>query len=265
MSARDRHGSRGFTIVEVMLAIGIFAMVLTAIYATWTAILRGSASGRRAAAAVQRSRIAMRALEDALLTVRMYTENRKWYSFVANTGGDMADLSMVSRLPASFPGVARYGDQVVRRVNFFVRGGPGGQNELVMTQVPLLSANQAAVEPYSLVLAKDVSLFELEFWDPRANDFGKDWKLTNQLPKLVRVSLGQGHAKGSSQPQDVVSRVIAIPSLMISREIQMPIGPPGGPPVNNPPPGTAPNLDPRQGTQPRQPPVRVDPNLRRGR
>lgn len=264
MRIQDRQASRGFTIVEVMLAIGIFAMVLSAIYATWTAILRGSASGRRAAAVVQRSRIAMRALEDALLTVRMYTANQKWYSFVANTSGDTADLSLVSRLPASFPGVGRYGAQAVRRVNFFLRAGADGQSELVMTQIPLLSANQPSVEPYLLVLAKEVSLFDLEFWDAKANEWAKDWKQTNQLPKLVRVSLGQGHTKGSSQPQDVVTRIVAIPSLMINRDIQSPLGPPGGAPLNNLPPGADPSLDPRQGNLPVQPPAGVDPR-RRGR
>ena len=240
MRSRARGGSPAFTIIEIMLAIGIFAMVLTAIYATWTAILRGSKAGMTAAAAVQRARITIRALEDALLTVRMYAENRNWYSFVADTKGDMASLSMVCRLPSSFPGVGRYGDQIVRRVNFFVRGGANGQNELVMTQIPMLSANEATAEPYSLVLAKDVSLFLLDFWDQRANEWATDWKQTNQLPKLVRVSLGLGSTKGSSQPQDVVTRIVAIPSLVIGREIQMPLGAPG-PGV---PPNTLPNADP---------------------
>lgn len=251
MRPRSRGGSPGFTIVEIMLAIGIFAMVLTAIYATWLAILRGSKAGITAAAAVQRSRITIRAMEDALLTVRMYAENRNWYSFVAETKGDMASLSMVCRLPASFPGVGRYGDQIVRRVNFFVRGGANGQNELVMSQIPMLSANEATVEPYSLVLAKDVSLFLLDFWDQRANEWQTDWKQTNQLPKLVRVSLGLGSTKGSSQPQDVVTRIVAIPSLVIGREIQMPLGvPPGAGPTNNLPPNADPNFVPPPGGLP---------------
>ena len=107
-----------FTLLEVMIAIMIFAMVLTAVYATWIAILRGTQAGVKAAAEVQRSRIAMRALEDAFLSAVMYTENSKYYYFVAESSGDMAGVSMVSRLPASFPGVGRYGDQIVRRVSF---------------------------------------------------------------------------------------------------------------------------------------------------
>ena len=34
--------SRGFTLVEILIAMGIFMMVILAIYSTWSAILRGS-------------------------------------------------------------------------------------------------------------------------------------------------------------------------------------------------------------------------------
>src|SRR5205814_2813945 len=48
--------SRGFTLVEILVAIGILALVLAAIFSSWTAILRASKTGLDAAAAVQRSR-----------------------------------------------------------------------------------------------------------------------------------------------------------------------------------------------------------------
>src|SRR5437879_5943157 len=60
-ASRIRH--HAFTLLEIMIAIAIFGMVLTAIYSTWLAILRGKKAGETAAAEVQRSRIAIRALE----------------------------------------------------------------------------------------------------------------------------------------------------------------------------------------------------------
>jgi prepilin-type N-terminal cleavage/methylation domain-containing protein len=47
-----------FTLVEILIALGILSMVLAAIYSSWTAILRASKVGLEAAAAVQRARIA---------------------------------------------------------------------------------------------------------------------------------------------------------------------------------------------------------------
>ena len=215
----NRKFPRAFTIIEVMIAIAIFAMVITAIYSTWVAIIRGSRAGLNAAAAVQRSRIAMRTVEDAFLTAAMFTENIRYYGFVTDTSDeDAASISMVSRLPASFPGVGRYGDQIVRRVDFFTQPGTNGANELVMTQAPMLLDPDAGVEPYSLVLARDVTVFRLEFLDPKKNEWAAEWAYTNQLPKLVKVTLGLGKTKGSysSEPLDEVSRVIALPATAVA-------------------------------------------------
>ncbi len=243
--------STAFTLLEVMIAIMIFAMVLTAIYATWIAILRGTKSGTTAAAEVQRSRIAIRTLEDAFLSAVMFTENSKYYYFSADNSRDMAGVSMVSRLPASFPGVGRYGDQVVRRVNFSTQPGKDRGQELVMSQAPmLLDTTSPSVTPYSLVLAKDVSLFTLEFWDMRQNDWVTEWINTNQLPRLVRISLGLGKVAGNaSKPQDLVTRVVALPAISVAG-VQAGPGPgfPGGQGILG-----QPGYQPGQSGQPGQP------------
>jgi prepilin-type N-terminal cleavage/methylation domain-containing protein len=201
----------GFTILEVMIAIFIFALVLTAIYSTWFGILKGTKSGTNAAAAVQRSRIAMRALEDAFLTMQMFNDNLKHYWFITEANGDFSGASFVARLPASYPGVGRYGDQIVRRVSFSARPAAEGNYELVMSQAPMLmNTNTGAAEAYELVLAKDVSLFMLEYYDLQTGEWFTDWVNTNTLPRLIRITLGQGKSKNSTfAPQDIVTRVVA--------------------------------------------------------
>jgi prepilin-type N-terminal cleavage/methylation domain-containing protein len=223
---KTSKASRGFTIIEVMISIGIFALVITAIYATWTSILKGSRAGLKAAASVQRSRIAIHTLHDAFLTMQYFTANPKHYAFFTDTSGDMAAVSMVSRLPASFPGVGMYGDQVVRRISFYTQPGPNGGMELVMTQAPmLLDTNNGVAEPYSLVLAKDVSLFTLEFWDAQNNEWAPEWLFTNRLPQMVAITLGTGKITSGSTPQDVVAQVVSIPAAAVSG---LQGGPPGG-------------------------------------
>jgi hypothetical protein len=128
----------------------------------------------------------------------------------------MAAVSLVCRLPAYFPGVGEYVQQPVRRVSFFVQPGKDGANELVMTQAPLLMETNATAEPYSLVLARDVSQFLLEFYDAQKDEWLDEWSYTNQLPKLVRITLGTGKLRGGSlQPQDVASRLVALPATAV--------------------------------------------------
>ena len=227
-----------------MIALFIFALVLTVIYSIWFGILRGTKSGTNAAAAVQRSRIAMRCIEDAFLTMVMFHENIKHYYFFTEANGDFSGLSMVSRLPANFPGVGRYGDQIVRRVNFYTEPSEEGGYQLTMSQAPMLMAtNSGIVEPYTLVLAKDVSLFFVEFYDVQLGEWLEEWVNTNQLPRLVRFTLGQGKSRNSSEPQDVVTRVVAVPTtlagnLQTARPVDQ--GGPGGIPPGGVPPGGIP-------------------------
>lgn len=214
--------SAAFTILEVMLAIFVFSLVLTAIYYVWAAVVRGTKSSLNAAAAVQRSRIAMRSLEDALLTAQMFNANQKRYAFI----GTSEDLELTARLPASFLGVGRYGDQILRRVQFRLQPGKEGMDELVMTQAPLLMDMSSGEEPYTLVLARDVSLFNLEYWDHMRREWVEEWVLTNQLPMLVQVSLGMGKIGNSSKPQDVVTRIVALPSSAVTVDLQGGLGMP---------------------------------------
>ena len=56
MKLFQKSRKQAFTILEIMIALFIFAMVLTAIYSIWHGIIKGTASGLKAAAEVQRSR-----------------------------------------------------------------------------------------------------------------------------------------------------------------------------------------------------------------
>jgi len=44
-----------------------------------------------------------RTIEDAILTAQMYTENARFYSFVADTSDKFAALSFTCRPPGNFP------------------------------------------------------------------------------------------------------------------------------------------------------------------
>ncbi|MCD6051494.1 MAG: hypothetical protein K0Q55_2903, partial [Verrucomicrobia bacterium] len=130
----QNNGRKGFTLVEILIAMGIFMVIIMAIYASWASILRSSQAGVRAAADVQRTRMTVKCIEDSLASTVYFTENAALYSFETDTSTDFAYLSFVSRLPSSFPGSGLFTGQPIRRVAFEVIQGAGGNNELVMLQ-----------------------------------------------------------------------------------------------------------------------------------
>ena len=255
---RSERARSGFTMVEILIAIGILGLVIAAVYSSWTAILRASKVGIEAAATAQRARIAVRTLEDSLASAQCFQQGVRYYGFLAENGTE-ASLSFVARLEKSFPRGGKFGDLDVRRVTFSVEPGPDSSSQLVVRQAPLLMDFDADEKDHPLVLAKNVKDFELEFWDNRLNDWADEWKQTNQLPKAVRVTLRLADSS-HSQGGDQITRIISIASTTVQPGWQFPMQQPGGPggvpPVPNP--KTGPTFVP--GTGPGSLPT-INPNL----
>jgi len=258
------RSSTAFTLVEILIAIGILSMVLAAIFSSWTAILRASKVGLDAAAAVQRARIVMRTLEDSLLCAQSFGgQNQRYYGFVAENGGE-ASLSFVSRLPESFPRNRKFGDLQVRRVTFSVESGSGSGRRLVLRQSPLLMEPDRDENEHPLVLAHFVTEFQMEFWDVRLHEWVDEWKQTNQLPKLIKFSLKLADNENNiRRPQQEITRIVNLPATTVQPIWQMP----GGFPGQRPLPGTpgaagAPGTVPPGGFNPNQTQPGVNPSFR---
>jgi general secretion pathway protein J len=251
---RTSSPARGFTLIEIMMALAVFGLVLAAIYASWTLIIRSAKVGIDASARIQRERIALRTIEEALTCVRSFEADRQHYGFVAENG-DNGFLSFAARLPESFPRSGRFGDFDVRRISFSVESG-ALQSQLVLRQSPVLMEMDEGEQNNPLVLAKGVSKMAFEFWDDRKKNWVSEWTATNQLPKMLKLTLtfrrsNPDHA--SFQQAEDVSRIIQLPSIMVPTALQRP-GQPGQQPVggNNQviPPGGMQNrnLNQRQNT-----------------
>src|SRR3989442_12456133 len=235
VSSDRRARQRAFTLVEIMIAVAIFAAVMIAIYASWSAILRGSRIGQEAAAEAQRSRVAVRALENSLMSLQMFVANIKYDYFSADTSGDFATLSFVAHLAKSFPRSGDFGDQVVRRLAFTVEPGTNSENVLVLRQNPILFDPSIDEEENPLVLGRNVRVFTLEFWGPRSRDWEPEWLYTNQLPNLIRFTLGFGQPNQKIlKPEEVVTRVVTLSAVPIPMGLENGGAGQRGPPTPTP-------------------------------
>ncbi len=237
-----RRVSIAFTLIEIMMAMVIFSLVITAIYATWTLIIKSAKIGLEASAQLQRERIAIRTIEEALGSARSFAADLRHYGFAAENG-DNVRLSFVARLPESFPRSGRFGDFDVRRVTFSLENGPDSERQLVMRQSPILMDPEKDEDEkeYPLVLARGVNKMEFEFWDTRKNEWVDDWAQTNQIPKMMKITLGFVVKKpdssfGSTERRQEISRIVALPAMTVPVNYQRPNQPPGGGGAVPPPP-----------------------------
>jgi prepilin-type N-terminal cleavage/methylation domain-containing protein len=252
-SGAGRSVACGFTLIEIMIAIGLLALIITAIFSTWTAIIRSSKVGRDSAAAVQRARITVRIIEDSLGSAQCFLKNVELYGFVAENG-DEPVLSFVARLAKSFPRSGKFGDLDLRRLEFSVQKGPGSSKELVLRQRPLLMEFDQEEKDNPLVLARNLRALEMHFYDrdkrpteSSPDDWPDEWPQTNKIPALVQVTLKIGDNATASSAEEIITRIVSIPSVPVRPEYQMPPvpgmpgnqGQPGNPnaPIQNPPSG----------------------------
>lgn len=224
-SARVRTAA-GFTLVEILVALGIFSMVLVAIFSTWTSILRAAKVGTEAAAAVQRARMAGRTLEEALGSTMLFVANRPYYTFLSENGSE-GYLEFTTRLAPSFPRSGKFGGLDVRRIRFSIQQHDGDR-QFVLQQWPYLMDMDKDEQNFPLVLAKHVREFKSEFWDTKTKDWIDEWTKTNELPVMVRVTLKIAENEISTRVQQQVCRIVSLPSIGVSPAWQT-AGAPGAP------------------------------------
>jgi general secretion pathway protein J len=236
-----KHSRTAFTLLEILIAMALLALVVGAIYSSWNAILKGSRVALDAAAAAQRTRIAARTVHDAFVCSCMFNASgtNNYYGFNVDGSGEDSFVSFVARLPKSFPRSGKFGDFAVRRVELSLESGKAKYKQLVMRQRPIIMDFDKDEQQFPLVLARDVSKFVIEFIDPNTGDWTQEWVQTNALPREVRITLGLGHLdQFSSKPQDVMVDVVAIPSIAVPTAWQAPQNPGRqGAPNNNGAPG----------------------------
>jgi hypothetical protein len=204
--------SAAFTLLEVVISITVFSFIMISVLGCWKCIVSGKMIAEEAAASAQRSRIGIRTVVEALTCSELSVQNLQFYGFETDTTTKFASLSLAARLPGDFPGSGLFGDNVMRRITFEVEKDSDGKQNLVMNQTPLLAVVDEQNTPYSITLARDVNVFMLEFWSVQDGEWEVSWLPTNQLPPMVRVTLGSGHsAKNPDVPYELICRTVAIP------------------------------------------------------
>lgn len=207
---------RAFTLIEMMIAIVLFTMVVGCVYSTWTLIMRASRVSQEAAARVQRQRVAIHTIENALTCIQSFQASMQYYSFIVSQ--DPPELQFTARLPDNFPRNGKFGAFNVRQLDFSLAPGADSdrvETDLVLRQKPILLDLDEDEQKNPLVLARYIQKFSVECWDTNQMEWVTEWDYTNIIPPLIRVNLVLGdnrdNSYGNATPM-AVSRVIAVPS-----------------------------------------------------
>ena len=215
-----QRGLGAFTLLEIVIALSIFLLMVIGIYASWSQIHRSTRVGLERAAENQRKRVAMRALEQSLGSVKYFLANETNYTFFAELDGRSSYLSFVSHLPKNFPRSSIFPYQPMRRVRFSVEDGTNGLGRLVLRQQPFLYEANIDEDENPLILANDLDSFYVEFLpDGEDAEWQDYWDMTNDIPVMARVSLEYKY-ENRSDPE-IVTKLIQLASSPVPAEFQL--------------------------------------------
>ena len=208
MRIRPHKPIAAFSMVELMVAISLLMLMLGTLYSSWAAILQSTRTGSEVAANVQRERVTVQHVADALAGAVMVEDGEDWYRFRVDTLGGYSSLSFVQRIPESN---RKPNAQSFRRVSFSVEPSSNGREwELVRRETSVAQAPKATpVEPQELV--RRVRLFKVELLDANG-EWKAHWTGFGRLPRRARISV----AVGPGGPKDVRVREVSLLSSTIT-------------------------------------------------
>ena len=222
---------QAFTLVETLMAVAIVGLIMASVYGTFHSVVDVTETAAEATEQVQRERIAIKTLEDALSGIVYYEQNPDKYAFVVDATGSYPVVSFATRVPPDFLGAKEFGAQRLRRVEFRVdeddfEAGP----TLVMYQTPINMATDSidAEPPRKWVLGSDLFTYVMQFYSTINNQWVNEWEETNSIPSRIKVELSfKGPGRDYARLDETLKRDIVIFSDKVTQAVQNPALPGG--------------------------------------
>jgi type II secretion system protein J len=205
-----------FTLLEIMLAITILALVATAVYATWNAGLSGWKRSANVTENLQRERIVMQTLAELTQSAVYFKSDKSLYDFQgtreAQTGDNISFVTSSDLLLPQTESVAG----AMRRVTISMQRDTYGRTFLGIANAPALQV-ETAEEPVSHVLSADVCGFAVRYRDLRSAAWVEEWQEPSLIPSAVEYTVAFGVNDGRTPPV-VVTRTVELPAAAFAMQ-----------------------------------------------
>jgi len=218
---------RGFTLIEVLIAVGVLAMISTLIYGAFSGLRTSKEGVSRLSGRYHEGRQAIariaRELQSAYVSLHRPLDQSTQVvktAFIGKRGSPADRLDFNSFSNRRFDRDSHESDQC--EISYF--GSPDPKRSSVVDLARRVS-KQLDLEPEKGgrvdVLATDIDLFELSYLDPMTGMWTEDWDTTqaigqpDRLPLQVRVLLvlngGQRPGLGRGQSTIRFATKVALP------------------------------------------------------
>lgn len=204
-----RRGSRGMTLLEIMVSLGIMTMISLLIYGAFDSMSRGRRGEALRSDRARQGRDAVERLVHELASayLSLHTPNNqalvtRTTAFIATSGPSYDRIDFASFGHRRVERDAKESDQA--EIGYFVVKDPDVEDKMDLVRreqaPPDTDPKRGGVVN---VLAEDVELFDLRFLDPLTGQWVESWDTTqatgqvNRLPVEVKLTLALKPVKNS--------------------------------------------------------------------
>jgi type II secretory pathway pseudopilin PulG len=211
---RNRRAEFAFTLLEIMLAVTILALVIAAVYSTWSAGLAGWKRSASVTENLQRERVILDTLADLTQSAVFFRSDKGLYAVEGKHEAQTGDsISFVTGSDSLLPQteIAAAG---MRRVTIMLGRDQRGRAFLGMSNQPALAPDKAP-DPVLHVLSADVCGLGIRYRDPRSVAWVDKWEEQSIIPSAIEYTIAFGANDGRTPPV-VVTRTVELPAAQYS-------------------------------------------------
>ena len=171
-----------------MLAVAILGLLMTTVYATWSAALNGWKRSASISESFQRERIVMDTLAELTSSIVYFGSQNGLYDIQGTHNGQADSVSFVTSsdvfLPPEESSIAG-----MRRVTIGIYQDQGGNPFLGIINEPALQASSSSYQNHIRVLSYNVCGLQMMYRDPRDATFKDKWDDADVIPEAIQFSI----------------------------------------------------------------------------
>ncbi|MBM3888566.1 MAG: prepilin-type N-terminal cleavage/methylation domain-containing protein [Verrucomicrobia bacterium] len=213
VSRRRLRRRSGFTLVELLLATLIMAIILTAIYSTWSSSLLALKRGRDLTEGQQHRRALLDIVARSFRAAIFSQENATWYSWETLDNGDADFVSFVSTDVPVVGAPAQSGSSA-QRIELSLEPDESGQFVLLARVKNFLAYDLDVAQ--TIRIADWVKTLNLRYYDRDNDEWLDTWEKTDAMPASVEIGITMGSAD-PGKPDVTVTKAIDIPCTAVAQ------------------------------------------------
>jgi len=207
MTHRGQRTRRAFSLLEILLAVTIMALVMTVVYGTWNTVFMAWKRSQDVTESLHRQRVVMETLVELTSSAVYFGGDAETYGMRGDDNSGMgSEISFVTASDAALP-PSEAELRGLRRVTLKLDQDDEGQLCLAMSNDLATGLPLGESEETWHTLSRDVSEFVVRYQDARDQSWYDSWREDLTLPMAIEYTVMFSAPDEKSSPLTLVRRV----------------------------------------------------------